>query len=74
MYGAMEYSSGVPRRVIFDNEKVAVKDGFGAHAKKQVGYSALSAHYGFDAVFEYIAIIEHLGMRCSGRVVVFSVL
>lgn len=42
---------GVPSRVIFDNGKVAVKEGFGAHAKKQEGYTALSAHYGFDAVF-----------------------
>jgi hypothetical protein len=28
-----------------------VKDGFGAHARKQAGYTALSAHYGFDALF-----------------------
>lgn len=42
---------GVTSRVIFDNGKVAVKDGFGAHAKMQAGYSALSAHYGFDAIF-----------------------
>lgn len=42
---------GVTARVIFDNGKVAVKDGFGAHARMQNGYSALSAHYGFDAVF-----------------------
>lgn len=42
---------GVPQKVIFDNGKVAVKDGFGAHAKKQAGYTALSAHYGFDALF-----------------------
>ena len=48
---ALEYFGGVPRHVIFDNAKVAVKDGFGAHAKKQAGYSALSAHYGFDAIF-----------------------
>lgn len=46
-----EYFEGVPRRVIFDNGKVAVKDGFGANAKKQAGYTALSAHYGFEAVF-----------------------
>ena len=46
-----EYFGGVPRRVIFDNGKVAVKDGFGAHAKKQAGYTALAAHYGFEAVF-----------------------
>jgi transposase len=42
---------GVPEKVIFDNGKVAVKDGFGAHAWKQAGYTALSAHYGFDALF-----------------------
>lgn len=46
-----EEFGGVPERVIFDNGKVAVKDGFGAHARKQEGYTALSAHYGFDAVF-----------------------
>lgn len=45
------YFEGVPKRVIFDNAKVAVKDGFGAHARKQAGYAALSAHYGFEAVF-----------------------
>lgn len=48
---SMEYFDGVPHCIIFDNAKVAVKDGFGVHAKKQTGYSALSAHYGFDAVF-----------------------
>ena len=42
---------GTTARVIFDNGKVAVKEGFGAHAGMQEGYSALSAHYGFDAVF-----------------------
>ncbi len=42
---------GVPTKVIFDNGKVAVKDGFGAHAKKQSGYTELSAHYAFDALF-----------------------
>ena len=46
-----QYFGGVPKRVIFDNAKVAVKDGFGAHARKQAGYAALSAHYGFEAVF-----------------------
>lgn len=48
---AFEYFGGVPRQVIFDNGKVAVKDGFGAHARKQQGYSMLSSHYGYDAVF-----------------------
>ena len=42
---------GVPAKVIFDNARVAVKEGFGAHARKQAGYTRLSAHYGFDAVF-----------------------
>ena len=46
-----QYFGGVPRRVIFDNGKVAVKDGFGAHARKQAGYAALAAHYGFEPVF-----------------------
>ena len=32
-----QYFGGVPKRVIFDNGKVAVKDGFGAHARKQAG-------------------------------------
>lgn len=32
---SMEYFGGVPRRVIFDNAKFAVKDGFGAHAKSR---------------------------------------
>ena len=42
---------GVTQRVIFDNGRVAVKDGFGSHAKMQDKYAALSDHYGFDAVF-----------------------
>lgn len=42
---------GVPAKVIFDNARVAVKDGFGAHARKQKGYTQLSAHYGFEALF-----------------------
>ena len=42
---------GVPRKVIFDNARVAVKKGFGAHAEMQDGYAALSAFYAFDAEF-----------------------
>lgn len=48
---AFDRLDGTPEKVIFDNAKVAVKDGFGAHARKQAGYTALSAHYGFDALF-----------------------
>ena len=47
----IEYFGGVPKHVIFDNARVAVKDGFGAHARKQDTYAALAAHYGFEAVF-----------------------
>ncbi len=46
-----EILGGTPEKVIFDNARVAVKDGFGSHAKKQAGYTALTAHYGFDALF-----------------------
>ena len=46
-----QYFGGATKRVIFYNGKVAVKDGFGAHARKQAGYAALAAHYGFEAVF-----------------------
>ena len=46
-----EELNGVPERVIFDNGKVAVKDGFGRFAKMQEGYTQLSAHYSFKAVF-----------------------
>ena len=42
---------GVTDRVIFDNGRVAVKKGFGSHATMQNSYAALSAHYGFDAIF-----------------------
>ena len=47
----MQYFNGVPREVIFDNARVAVKNGFGAHATAQDSYSHLAAHYGFKAVF-----------------------
>lgn len=42
---------GVPSRVIFDNGRVAVKEGFGRHAQMQQGYTQLRSHYSFDAVF-----------------------
>ena len=48
---AFLYFSRVPKRVIFNNGKVAVKDGFGVHAKKQTGYATLAAHYGFKTMF-----------------------
>lgn len=48
---AIQFFGGVPRQVIFDNARVAVKSGFGAHAVAQDDYAQFAAHYGFDAVF-----------------------
>ena len=39
-----QYFGGVPRRLIFDNARVAVKSGFGAQAAAQDDYSQLAAH------------------------------
>ena len=47
----LNYFGGVPRSMIFDNARVAVKSGFGAHAAAQDDYSKLAAHYGFQPVF-----------------------
>ena len=48
---AFEHIGGTPRKVIFDNARVAVKEGFGQYAKPQAQYRALSAHYAFETVF-----------------------
>ena len=45
------FFGGVSRRVIFDNAKVAVKEGFGIYAKAQDRYLSFSAHYAFDLDF-----------------------
>lgn len=47
----LKYFGGTPRRLIFDNARVAVKSGFGKHAAAQDDYATLSAHYGFEPVF-----------------------
>lgn len=46
-----DFFGGITRRVIFDNAKVAVKEGFGLHAKPQKKYLSFSAHYAFDLDF-----------------------
>jgi transposase len=46
-----DYFCGVSRRIIFDNAKVAVKEGFGLHAKPQNKYLSFSAHYAFKLDF-----------------------
>lgn len=46
-----DFFGGVPRRLIFDNAKVAVKEGFGIYAKPQKKYLSFSAHYAFGLDF-----------------------
>lgn len=46
-----DYFGGVPRRLIFDNGKVAVKTGFGSHAIPQDAYRNFAAHYVFQTDF-----------------------
>lgn len=46
-----DFFGGVPRRLIFDNAKVAVKEGFGIYAKPQNKYLSFSAHYAFALDF-----------------------
>lgn len=58
----LEYFGGAPRKVIFDNAKVAVKEGFGIHAKIQARYAALSAHYAFKPEFCNIASGHEKGL------------
>jgi len=58
----LEYFGGAPHKVIFDNAKVAVKEGFGVHAKIQDRYAALSAHYAFKAEFCNIAAGHEKGL------------
>jgi transposase len=48
---AFDHFGGIPRRIIFDNAKVAVKEGFGLYAKPQARYRSFSAHYAFDLDF-----------------------
>lgn len=49
---AFEFFGGVPKNIIFDNAKVAVKDGYGAYVTKLTdGYRAFKSHYAFNALF-----------------------
>ena len=59
---AFEYFGGVPHKIIFDNAKVAVKEGFGKHAVMQNYYKAFSAHYAFNALFCNIASGNEKGL------------
>lgn len=57
-----KYFQGVPKKIIFDNAKVAVKSGFGAHAVQQEEYAKLSAHYGFEPIFCNVASGNEKGL------------
>lgn len=48
---ALEFFGGVPRRIIFDNARVAVKFGSGKNAICQDSYEAMAAHYCFKTIF-----------------------
>ena len=62
MRAGLEYFGGSPRKVIFDNARVAVKEGFGTHAKATDRYLAMAAHYAFEPVFCNIASGNEKGL------------
>lgn len=57
-----DYFKGIPNRLIFDNAKVAVKEGFGLHAKATDGYRSFAAHYAFKTDFCNIASGNEKGL------------
>ena len=57
-----DYFNGIPNRLIFDNAKVAVKEGFGLHAKPQEKYKSFAAHYAFKTDFCNIASGNEKGL------------
>jgi len=59
---AFEFFGGIPHKTIFDNAKVAVKEGFGQYAKIQNRYKAFSAHYAFQPLFCNIASGNEKGL------------
>lgn len=57
-----DYFRGIPKRLIFDNAKVAVREGFGRHAKATDGYKSFAAHYAFKTDFCNIASGNEKGL------------
>ncbi len=57
-----DYFKGIPKRLIFDNAKVAVGEGFGLHAKAPKGYESFAAHYAFKTDFCNIASGNEKGL------------
>lgn len=60
---AFEFFGGVPKRVIFDNARVAVSEGYGPYVKKQTDrYLSLQAHYAFHTDYCNIASGNEKGL------------
>ena len=57
-----DHFGGVPRRLIFDNGKVGVKEGFGLHAVAQEYYRIFAAHYVFATDFCNVASGNEKGL------------
>lgn len=55
MKNGFEYFGGTPKKVIFDNARVAVAEGFGKTAKTTEAYRKMSAHYVFKPTFCNVA-------------------
>ena len=76
MRNGFEYFSGSPKKVIFDNAKVAVSEGFGKTAKTTEQYRKLSAHYVFTPTFCNVAeghekgLVENLVGLCRRNALV----
>lgn len=58
----LRFFGGAPARVIFDNAKVAVKEGFGVFAKVQDRYKAFAAHHAFKTEFCNVASGHEKGL------------
>lgn len=58
----LSFYGGAPIKVIFDNAKVAVKEGFGVFAKVQDSYKAFAAHHAFKTEFCNIAAGHEKGL------------
>jgi len=56
------FFKGIPKRIIFDNAKVAVKESFGVHAIVQNRYKAFAAHYAFKCEFCNISAAHEKGL------------
>ena len=48
---ALSFFNGIPARILYDNLRTVVLEGFGKNAIKQERFRMLEAHYAFEAVF-----------------------